>query len=284
MPRMRLLTFNVAHARGTLPVHQSLRSAVKIRSNLLKIAALIKKVKADVVAVQEIDENSRWNGSYNHLTFLSEHCGLPFTAIGLTNARGGRYPLNYGNGVLSRWPIMHAETTTFGKRALGDKGFLFIEAEVAAGRRLPLINLHLHHASRKQRLVQAGLLMKFMTERAAARGAYWVAPPILCGDLNATPTSDEVRMLTGRSAVPAPPLVFHDAWEVAGRGPGSTWSNANPFAARALEPDRRIDYVLVGWPHAGGRGHVVRAELLGTEPRNGIHGSDHAAVLAQVRY
>jgi endonuclease/exonuclease/phosphatase family metal-dependent hydrolase len=77
---MRFLTFNVAHARGTLPVHQGLRSVAKIRSNLLKIAALIKRLKADVVAVQEIDENSRWNGSFNHLTFLSEHCGLPFTA------------------------------------------------------------------------------------------------------------------------------------------------------------------------------------------------------------
>ncbi|HRG55875.1 MAG TPA: endonuclease/exonuclease/phosphatase family protein, partial [Lacunisphaera sp.] len=157
MARLRLLSFNVAHARGTLPVHQSLRSAARIRGNLLKIAALIRKLQADIVAVQEIDENSRWNGSYNHLTFLSEQCGLPFTAIGLTNERGGRYPLNYGNGVLSRWPIRHAETMTFGRRQLGDKGFLFAEMELAPGRPLPLINLHLHHASRIQRLRQAGI-------------------------------------------------------------------------------------------------------------------------------
>lgn len=194
----RLLTFNVAHGRGPLPVHQSLRSMVKIRSNLLKIAALIKRLKADIVAVQEIDENPRWNGSYNHLTFLSEHCGLPFTAIGLTNERGGRYPRNYGNGVLSRWPIMHAETATFGRSQLGDKGFLFVETEVAAGRRLPLINLHLHHISRKQRLLQAGILMKFMTERRKQRAAHWVAPPILCGDFNNPPhTPDATAMLLG---------------------------------------------------------------------------------------
>jgi len=184
---MRFLTFNVAHARGTMPVHQSLRSAVEIRRNLLKIAAFIKRMKADIVALQEIDENSRWNGSYNHLTFLSEHCGLPFSAIGLTNERAGRYPLNYGNGLLSRWPIKHAESRCFGKRQLGDKGFLFTEVEVAPGRLLPVINLHLHHASRRQRLTQAGVLMKFMTERAAERGAHWVAPPTLCGDFNNPP-------------------------------------------------------------------------------------------------
>lgn len=198
MSRMRLLTFNVAHGRGPLPVHQSLRSAVKIRGNLLKIAALIKRLKADIVAVQEIDENSRWNGSYNHLTFLSEHTGLPFTAIGLTNERGGRFPLNYGNGVLSRWPIRQAETATFGRSRLGGKGYLFTEIEVGAGRRLPLINLHLHHASRKQRLLQADALMKFMSGRAKQRGAHWMAPPILCGDFNNPPhRPDATAMLLG---------------------------------------------------------------------------------------
>ena len=131
MPRLRFLTFNIAHGRGLTPIHQSLRSTTKIRANLLKIAALIKRLGADLVAVQEVDENSSWNGSFNHLTFLSEHCGLPFSAIGLTNVREGRYPLNYGNGVLSRWPILHAESANFGRRQLGDKGFLFTETELA---------------------------------------------------------------------------------------------------------------------------------------------------------
>lgn len=198
MARIRFLTFNVAHGRGTMPVHQSLRSTARIRANLLKIAGLIKRLGADLVAVQEIDENSRWNGSFNHLTFLSEHCGLPFTAIGLTNERGGRYPLNYGNGVLSRWPIMHAESTTFGRRQLGDKGFLFIETEIAPGRRLPLINLHLHHSSRQKRLIQAAILMKYMTDRGSQRRPLWVAPPILCGDFNNTSTRpDATAMLLG---------------------------------------------------------------------------------------
>ncbi len=198
MARVRFLTFNIAHGRGTMPVHQSLRSTAKIRANLLKIAALIKRLGADLVAVQEVDENSRWNGSFNHLAFLSEHSGLPFSAIGLTNERGGSVPLNYGNGVLSRWPIMHAESTTFGRSPLGNKGFLFVEAELAPGRRLPLINLHLHHTSRKQRLLQADVLMKFMTERGGQRRAHWVAPPILAGDFN-TPAhqADATAMLLG---------------------------------------------------------------------------------------
>ena len=77
---------------------------------------------------------------------------------------------------------------------------------------------------------------------------------------------------------------FHDAWRSAGEGPGYTWRNENPYAVVDLEPDRRIDYVLVGWPREGGRGHVVAADVFGTDPVDGVHPSDHAGVVAELRY
>jgi endonuclease/exonuclease/phosphatase family metal-dependent hydrolase len=92
-------------------------------------------------------------------------------------------------------------------------------------------------------------------------------------------------MLTGRTDVPVPKLVFQDAWEVAGdRSPGHTWSNANPHARRDLEPDRRIDYVLVGWPKQGGAGQVVDCRVVGADPVGGVVPSDHYAVVADLRY
>jgi endonuclease/exonuclease/phosphatase family metal-dependent hydrolase len=107
----------------------------------------------------------------------------------------------------------------------------------------------------------------------------------VAGDFNAPPDSDEVRMLTGRTATPVPRLVFHDAWEVAG-GPdlGYTWSNRNPHARVDLEPDRRIDYVFVGWPKAGGAGNVVGVQVVGQDPVGEVVPSDHYAVLAELRY
>jgi endonuclease/exonuclease/phosphatase family metal-dependent hydrolase len=256
MPRLRLLTFNVAHARGVMPVHQSLRSVARIRIILLKIAALIRRLEADIVALQEIDENSRWNGSFNHVAFLSEHSGLPFSAIGLTNQRGGRYPLNYGNAVLSRRPIVHAEAASFGRRQLGDKGFLFTETEIAAGRRLPLINLHLHHSSRKQRLLQAAQLMKFMTERSGQRGAReWVAPPILCGDFNnPAHRPDATAMLLGFCEESNNYVLLPKT--------GRTFPSALP--ARAL------DYVMLPQECRPLHAEVVRAYL-----------SDHRPVLVE---
>lgn len=183
MAKYRLLTFNIAHARGPLPVHQGLRSAAKLRSNLLKIARLIQRLEVDIIALQEIDENSRWSGSFDHLAFLREHTGLAHGAHGVHNRRGGRYHLNYGNAFLSRWPVHHEETVPFGRGTVGEKGFQFVELDTPAGR-LPLVNIHLNHRSRPQRLKQIAQLMRYLDEQHAHRSARWRTPAIVCGDFN----------------------------------------------------------------------------------------------------
>jgi endonuclease/exonuclease/phosphatase family metal-dependent hydrolase len=107
----------------------------------------------------------------------------------------------------------------------------------------------------------------------------------VCGDFNAGPDADELRMLTGRTAPVVPGLVFYDAWEVAGDGtPGHTWSNRNPLTAPAMYPDRRFDYVLSAWPRRGGAGHPVRCWRLGVLPADEPQLSDHYAVVADLRY
>src|SRR4029078_360101 len=110
--------------------------------------------------------------------------------------------------------------------------------------------------------------------RSSARDRGYL-PPWLCGDCNAVPEAEEIRMLTGRTAVPVPKLVFIDAWGAAGAGPGTTWDNRNGFAAEEFEPDGRIDYVFVGYPRDVGVGHVEGAVLVGDEPVDGGWPSGH---------
>jgi endonuclease/exonuclease/phosphatase family metal-dependent hydrolase len=188
-----------------------------------------------------------------------------------------------GLGLASRWPV-----TAYEHRALpggGDQGgggsalFALVDGE-RGPLQLFVVVLDYRLDASAARQAQVRQLGEFVAERTRRRH-----PTVVCGDFNAGPDSDELRMLTGRAATAAPGLVCYDAWEIAGDGtPGHTWSNANPLAAVALYPDRRMDYVLSAWPRRGGIGHPVRCERLGVRPAGELQLSDHYGVLADLRY
>jgi endonuclease/exonuclease/phosphatase family metal-dependent hydrolase len=177
---------------------------------------------------------------------------------------------------LSRWPITKKAARSFGSlRALsvtveGPRGPLLIFGVVMDAWWLD--------QSRERQEAVRELFLHLHKEQDDR------PPLILCGDFNADPDSDEIRLLTGRTAPPANGLSFYDAWEVAGKGPGHTWSNANPSARQLLWPDRRIDYIFTATPRRGGAGHPLKAALVGTGPVDGVQPSDHYALQADVRY
>ena len=190
MPRLRIVTFNIAHGRGLTPI-QGLTSPRKIRVNLRRIASLLSRLAPDVVAMQEIDENSRWSGSFDHLDYLRVYAGFPHAVFGINNRRAGLINLSYGNALLSRHPLLSTETVVFGRRRVGEKGFLFAELDVG-GRRVPIVNLHLHSSSREWRLHQLGRLTGWLREKRRTRAAaHWALPPIICGDFNNPSTRDD---------------------------------------------------------------------------------------------
>lgn len=189
MPRLRLVTFNIAHGRGLTPI-QGLTSARKLRLNLRKISALLDRLAPDVVALQEVDECSRWAGNFDHLDYLRVHGGFPYSVFGINNRRTGLLNLSYGNALLSRHTISHAETVVFGRGSVGEKGFLFAEIEVD-GRRVPVVNLHLHFGSRAQRLRQIDRLLAWLRDQHRLRRHAWSVGPIVCGDFNTPSTGDD---------------------------------------------------------------------------------------------
>jgi endonuclease/exonuclease/phosphatase family metal-dependent hydrolase len=118
-------------------------------------------------------------------------------------------------------------------------------------------------------------------------------PTVIAGDLNAGPDSAAVRFLTGRQSLAGRSVHYHDAWEIAGEGPGHTWTVDNERAAQEIDaivrqPDhrRRIDYVLLGsWhAHPQARAEVRSAKLVADEPVNGQWLSDHFGVACEVDF
>jgi len=181
-----------------------------------------------------------------------------------------------GLGVLTRWPITShdAIALTAGSEPDEHRIALLVTIATPAGN-LPLITTHLnwrldHSAVRQQQALQ---LMR-ITARQTDPGTL---PTVVCGDFNAMPDSDEIRMLTGLTATPVPGIVFQDAWTAGGDStPGHTWSHANPHAARERYGPARIDFVFVQW-RPGQNGAVLTTTLINGH-RSGTWASDHAGV------
>jgi endonuclease/exonuclease/phosphatase family metal-dependent hydrolase len=194
----------------------------------------------------------------------------------------GREGLSIGNAILSRWPIAAQAEVTLPAGGLAGEARVAVHARVEApGGALPLFTTHLTYGvGRSQvRTEQVRALAAFVAEHAADC-AY---PPVVTGDLNAEPGSDELRLLGGVLTAPAVPgLVLVDAWRYADPGdPGFTWDHRNGYQADTLLPDSRIDYILSGLPRQG-RGKVRWAGLGGTAPVDGVWPSDHFAVVADL--
>jgi endonuclease/exonuclease/phosphatase family metal-dependent hydrolase len=187
-----------------------------------------------------------------------------------------------GIGVVSRWPITSSEGRALrGADGSGVGEALFALVEGDRGPiQLFMVMLDYPLDASAVRQAQVQQLAGFIRESSRRRH-----PVVVCGDFNAGPDSDEIRMLTGRTATIAPGLVFYDAWEMAGDGtPGYTWSNRNPLAAVGMYPNRRFDYVLSAWPRLGAVGNPTHCELLGVLGADQVQLSDHYGVLADLRY
>ena len=109
-------------------------------------------------------------------------------------------------------------------------------------------------------------------------------PTLIAGDLNANPQAASVRYLSGLQALNGRSVHYHDAWAVAGEGPGHTWPVDNPAAAAQVDRvvgqpghRRRIDHVFVGSAHAHpqARAWIVAARPVGDRPVDGVWLSDH---------
>jgi endonuclease/exonuclease/phosphatase family metal-dependent hydrolase len=239
------------------------------------IAATLAEVSPDLCGLQEV-----WGGPGENLAAeLAGRLGMHWCwAV----AAKGRDELSLGNAILSRWPIVAQAETDLPVGDLTEERRVAVHARVdTPGGTLPMFTTHLTYGlGRSQvRTAQARRLAEFVAEHAGER-AY---PPVVTGDLNAEPSSDELRLLGGLLTAPAVPgLVLIDAWRHADAGhPGLTWDHRNGYLANSIVPDSRIDYILTG-PSMQGRGRVRSAGLAGTTPVDGTWPSDHFAVVAEI--
>jgi endonuclease/exonuclease/phosphatase family metal-dependent hydrolase len=266
--RVRVMTWNVWWRFGPWAERQP------------AILETIRSADPDVLCLQEVWETRDGDSQPQKLAAALGYEMAHGAGLGLDLA-----PESLGNAILSRWPITSFEVRPLPAPHDLDELRVVIRADIAGPRgSLEVFCTHLNWRVDQShvRRMQLGAVCEFIAETKSTRSY----PPVLCGDLNAEPTSDEIRMLTGLAQPPVPKLVFFDTWRSVGDGgPGYTWSHDNPFTA--LDPDprnARIDYVLSGWPRDDFAGEPVSCCVVGDEPIDGVQPSDHYGVVAELRY
>jgi endonuclease/exonuclease/phosphatase family metal-dependent hydrolase len=243
------------------------------------IVDTIRAAAPDVLCLQEAWADTKAAGIARIIGDELGYHGVGSTPI-------GRSDVGFTNAVLSRWPA-HPLADEPLPRADGAPGHRrVVAAAVESPWGLwPIASTHLDHrfddSAARQRQCR-----RLLELASGWRGDPTVDLPVIVGaDLNAVPDSAEVRTLTGRDPG-VDGIVFSDAWEQVGSGPGWTWTRDNPYSSDSAWPNRRIDYVLVSWPRPKPVGNPIVAQLVGDAAVgvgvDTVWPSDHAGLVVDI--
>ncbi len=184
-----------------------------------RIARLIARHGADIIALQELDVGRPRTGGLDQVHLIARYLAMDFhfhPALHLEDER-------YGDAILTRLPMRLVRAGALpGAPALEPRGALWVAIDTGDGRELQVINTHLGLGAHERRLQADALLGPQWLEHADCR-----APVVLCGDLNALPASPVCRRLRQR---------LRDVQTGVARRPHGTFFGRFPLM--------RIDYIF----------------------------------------
>ena len=176
---IRAVTLNVAHGRKD-GRNQMLLGEETIRSNLVEVADFLDRSKADVIALQEVDAESKWSGKFNHLDYLSENSAYVCSYHGL-HASGWLY--DFGTALLAQRPFHDSFGHSFEPSwPTTTKGFSFATLDWNPGGALPdpigvnFVSVHLDFSRRSVRRSQIEEMVAVLSEIEG--------PMVMMGDFN----------------------------------------------------------------------------------------------------
>ena len=165
---IRLLAYNIKHGRGN-----------DGRVDLQRTADVIRRVRADVVALQEVDKKVERSGQLNEAKRLAELTGLPYHAFGsFFDYQGGEY----GMAIISRYPLRDIKRLRLPDGAEPRASLI---VTVAAQKSFRLANVHFYRDER-ERLAQAQALLKYLQNEKL--------PSVIAGDFNSRPKSAVLKL------------------------------------------------------------------------------------------
>ena len=243
---LRVMTYNIYGARATSPANAA---------DLDAIAEVIRRQNPDFVTLNEVDVFTNRTGKDVHQARdLAEKLGMEWHFSKAIDRDGGEY----GDAVLSKYPILEKRSYRLPCAAElpgEDRSLCVIRVQID-GKDLYVASTHLDHLSGDaSRLVQA-------TEIRRIRDTELEGDLILCGDLNAIPSSNVIATMT------------------------SFLTNTGPidqYTFPSDDPSRKIDYIMYApIEHFGVQNCQVVSR--GDQQVGGVDASDHRPVIADIRF
>jgi endonuclease/exonuclease/phosphatase family metal-dependent hydrolase len=273
MQHLRIVTLNVWNTEGG-------------PGRLRGINRELKRLNPDLIAFQEVVQNEK----INSLDILLDGMQVQKTHQADLQSVEPPYADRYGgSAVATRWPHRAVEVLDLRLPDAADVPW----ATLAVAVQIP--------GEGELLFIGATAAWRFSAEAARERQAVAVTdldarhrcvlPTLIAGDFNANPDSASIRYLTGRQSLGGRSVCYHDAWSVAGEGPGHTWTVDNPNAKRGAEEivrqpgyRGRFDYVFVGsWDaHPKAYATVTSAKLAFDQPSDGSLASDHYGLVVDL--
>ena len=202
---LRIVTYNIHHGQGTDGVF-----------DLPRIAGLIAGAQPDLVALQEVDENTDRSSGVNQLDVLAQLTGM-HAAFGKTLDYGGGA---YGVAVLSRWPLLNTSNEPL-PNSPDREPRTTLTVRVRAGDAGPVLQFVCTHFDQgrdpQDRQAQA--------EAVNERESHVTVPAILAGDMNARPDTDVMSTLEQQwtDAAPRQPSRYFNSSDYVLFRPSGVW-------------------------------------------------------------
>lgn len=237
---LRILCYNIHYGQGNDGVY-----------DLERLAAVIKAVDPDLVALQEVDVMVRRSGQVHQAEELGRLTGLDVYYGPTQHFEGGLF----GNAVLTKLPVSRVwiqplpyteatpELTTY------PRGFVAVTVKAPGGKDVRFVSTHFQHNVEADRVAEAEAVNRYLAVESEK------IPTILAGDINAVPDSEPMKVLL------------------------SKWTNAIDAEAAptvpSKDPKSRIDYLF---HRQGDPFEVVETRVIAEEMA-----SDHRPVFVVLR-
>lgn len=173
---LTVLSYNIRHGRGMDDV-----------VDLERIAEVIDETGADVVALQEVDNQTRRTDGVDQAAALAELLEMHHAFGRAIDHQGGEY----GNAILARYPIERVANHPLEQvEAAEERAAIAARIRLPDGERFTLISTHLDNRHERNRLAQIDTINRILADDDE--------PALLVGDINAQPETKELARLGER--------------------------------------------------------------------------------------